>query len=267
LTRDWRLNHDSPDLKINHDLKEEKSRKSSNHENQGSDIPPSWREVKLETLLKVDPQNGLYKPQEFYGRGSLIVRIDNFYDGVLAPWEKLRRLELDAQEQERYRLEENDILVNRVNSIDFLGKSALVRNVQELCVFESNMMRLQFALDSTNPEYIIIYLNSIKGTTELRKNAKHAVNQASINQKDVKDVLINLPLLEEQTEIVKRVEELFAIADKIEERYKKAKKQVDKVQLSLLAKAFRGELVPQNPNDKPIALPLSPLSRGNSKKE
>ena len=60
-----------------------------------------------------------------------------------------------------------------------------------------------------------------------------------------------VPPLPEQQEIVRRVEELFALADRLEARVGKARGQVDKLTQSILAKAFRGELVPQDPNDEP----------------
>jgi type I restriction enzyme S subunit len=53
-----------------------------------------------------------------------------------------------------------------------------------------------------------------------------------------------LPPIEEQTEITRRVETLFAFADRLEARYRAARKQVDRLAPALLAKAFRGELVP-----------------------
>ena len=59
--------------------------------------------------------------------------------------------------------------------------------------------------------------------------------------------------MNEQHEIVRRVEALFKIADDIEKRYQKAKAHVDKLTQSILAKAFRGELVPQDPNDEPAS--------------
>ena len=59
------------------------------------------------------------------------------------------------------------------------------------------------------------------------------------------------PSFPEQAEIVRRVEELFALADRLEARVGKARGQVDKLTQSILAKAFRGELVPQDPNDEP----------------
>ena len=64
---------------------------------------------------------------------------------------------------------------------------------------------------------------------------------------------VPLPDVEEQQEIVHRVEALYRIADQIEARYKKAKAVVDKLTQSILAKAFRGELVPQDPNDEPAS--------------
>jgi len=68
----------------------------------------------------------------------------------------------------------------------------------------------------------------------------------------------------EQQETVRRVEPLFALADQIEARFQKAQAQVEKLTPSLLAKAFQGELVPQDPNDEPAE---KLLERIKSRKE
>jgi type I restriction enzyme, S subunit len=73
----------------------------------------------------------------------------------------------------------------------------------------------------------------------------------ALNCQRVRELPFALPPLPEQQEIVRRVEELFALADQIEARYKKAKAHIDKLTQSILAKAFSGELVPQDPNDQP----------------
>lgn len=65
-----------------------------------------------------------------------------------------------------------------------------------------------------------------------------------------------LPPLDEQHEIIRRVESLFAYADRLEARYITAREQVERLTPALLAKAFRGELVPQDPNDEPAAVLL-----------
>ena len=80
-----------------------------------------------------------------------------------------------------------------------------------------------------------------------------ATAQKNINIAILNEVAVPLPPLTEQHEIVRRVEELFALADQIKVRYLKAKTQVDKLTQSILAKAFRGELVPQDPNDEPAS--------------
>jgi len=67
----------------------------------------------------------------------------------------------------------------------------------------------------------------------------------------IEGVRFRLPPMGEQIEVVRRVEELFTLADQIETRYTEAKAQVDKLTQSILAKTFRGELMPQDPNDEP----------------
>ena len=74
---------------------------------------------------------------------------------------------------------------------------------------------------------------------------------AYLNKNNCNNLPINVPPFPEQEEIVCRVEALFTLADQIETRYKKAKTHTDKLTQSILAKTFRGELVPQDPNDLP----------------
>lgn len=219
--------------------------------------PPSgWRLVEFGSVIDHGPHNGLYKPQTVYGSGTPIVRIDAFYDSLITDWSKLKRVRLGKHEIDQYALANGDILINRVNSPKFLGKCALVLGLPEPSVYESNMMRLRLDTAMALPEYTILYLQSAQGLVELRKNAKHAINQSSINQTDVRSALFALPSVPEQHEIVHRVESLFALADQIEARYAKAKAHVDRLTQSILAKAFRGELVPQDPSDEPASVML-----------
>lgn len=85
---------------------------------------------------------------------------------------------------------------------------------------------------------------------EMRELAEGG-NQPNLNLSKIKEFPLSLPGLTEQTEIVRRVELLFAYADCLEARYATARTQVGKLTPATLAKAFRGELVPQNPNDEP----------------
>src|SRR5262249_54203834 len=82
------------------------------------------------------------------------------------------------------------------------------------------------------------------------------VSQSNINAKKLAAFEFGLPDIEEQLEIVRRVKALFAYADRLEARYTAARTQVERLTPARLAKAFRGELAPQDPNDEPASMLL-----------
>jgi type I restriction enzyme S subunit len=114
---------------------------------------------------------------------------------------------------------------------------------------------------------VSLYSKSAFSRSYFFENASQTVNLASINLTTLAALPLSLPPLPEQQEIVRRVEALFKKADEIEERYKKAKAFVDKLTQSILAKAFRGELVPQDPNDEPASVLLERIKQEHSKRE
>ena len=93
------------------------------------------------------------------------------------------------------------------------------------------------------------------------KGATKGVAVRGINIGDVRALQIPLPSQKEQDEIVRRIESLFAWADRLETRHAAARAQVDRLTPSLLAKAFRGELVPQDSADEPASELLKRLTR------
>lgn len=82
------------------------------------------------------------------------------------------------------------------------------------------------------------------------------VAQQKVSLGNFRKLKLWVPPLDEQTEIVRRVEQLFAFADQLEARVAAAQERIDKLTQSILAKAFRGELVPQDPNDEPASVLL-----------
>jgi len=211
---------------------------------EGKDLG-EWEETTFGEVMEATPKNGAYFPKDLYGAGIRIIRIDAFYDGFLTDWTKLQRVNISKKDLEQYNIQVGDILVNRVNSMEYLGKCMLVDKLPEPCIYESNMMRVRLQREKINSEYTRVFLTSPIGLKELRKNAKQAVNQASINQKDVMQVQISIPNQKEQQEIVSRVDALFGFADKIESQYQSLKAKIDQMPQAILAKAFRGELVGQ----------------------
>jgi type I restriction enzyme S subunit len=165
--------------------------------------PLKWKRLKIKDAVTIEPQNGLYKPQSDYvadGTGTPILRIDGFYNGRVTDFGSLKRLKCSGMEQQRYLLLEDDIVINRVNSIEYLGKCAHIKGLLEDTVYESNMMRMHFDPEHYNPVYICKLLCSQYIYDQIVNHAKKAVNQASINQKDVLDFNIYQPPLELQNQ-------------------------------------------------------------------
>lgn len=101
-----------------------------------------------------------------------------------------------------------------------------------------------------NPEYLfLVFINMQNKVLSYIKEATHGTLRLEMPL--MQTFAVPLPPLEEQKEIVRQVDKLFALADKLETHYKNAKVRIDKLSQSVLAKAFRGELVPQDPNDEP----------------
>lgn len=76
-------------------------------------------------------------------------------------------------------------------------------------------------------------------------------NQKALNKATVQSIDISLPSIREQRAIVKKIERLFKKANKVEKQYLEAKARLERLTQSILAKAFRGELVQQDPSDEP----------------
>ena len=197
----------------------------------------------LRAAILGSPQNGLYKPKSDYcDNGTPILRIDGFYDGFILSDYSFKRVSLSAEEIERYRLELGDLVVNRVNSMPYLGKCALVRNLIEPTVFESNMMRIKLDTDKVEGDWITYYLSSHGGRKELTKNAKQAVNQASINQTDVGNALVPIPSINEQKRLITVIESRLSVCDSIEQTVDAALQQAEAMRQSILKDSFEGRL-------------------------
>lgn len=110
-------------------------------------------------------------------------------------------------------------------------------------------------LDVQEPTKSYLYYFLSSKTEELRSLNQGAA-QPNLNTGIVKSIEVRIGSEAEQTEIVRRVEQLFAYAEQLEAKVAAAQQRIDALTQSLLAKAFRGELVPQDPTDEPASVLL-----------
>lgn len=115
--------------------------------------------------------------------------------------------------------------------------------------------------DEVNPYYLAYWIGSRASQAWLSK-MKKGVAYVGINLKDLRNLPVSLPPLDEQQEIVARVQSLHERADAIELRVEHAHSATEVLEPALLAKAFRGELVPQDPNDEHASVLLDRIRVG-----
>ena len=111
-------------------------------------------------------------------------------------------------------------------------------------------------LEGLDHDYVYWYLQNYKLLNFVEAGSDRTAGQSGVNKAFLEKYPLFLPPLDEQTEIVRRVEQLFAFADQLEARVKAAQARIDRLTQSILAKAFRGELVPQDPDDEPASVLL-----------
>ena len=181
-----------------------------------------------------------------------VLRMGNIQNGRL-DWEDLVYTS-DAWEITKYSLQHNDILFNRTNSPELVGKTAIYKS-EQAAIYAGYLIRVR-CTELLNPDFLTYCLNSPQGRHYCWQVKSDGVSQSNINAKKLAAFEFGLPPVEEQTEIVRRVEQLFAFADQLEARVAAAQERIDKLTQSILAKAFRGELVPQDPNDEPASVLL-----------
>ena len=199
-------------------------------------IPQNWEWCRFGTIIE-SANNGLYKKASFYtDDGIPSLRMYNIQNGEIV-YKNIRCVELSFEEFEQYKLITNDLLLNRVNSKELVGKTAIIRENLKKIVYESMNMRIRL-INPLMSSYINKYILSA-GTKEYFSNiSKVASGQVSINQNQVYSLKVPLPPLEEQKEIVTTIEKLFAICDELECEINQNKITVENLMATVLKEAF-----------------------------
>jgi type I restriction enzyme S subunit len=143
--------------------------------------------------------------------------------------------------KKEYFVHQGDLLISRANTIELVGAVVIVAKLTKHVMLSDKTLRLR--LKGVTPEWILYCLRSQSGRDQIESLATgNQQSMRNISQESIRAIRVPIPPAEEQTEIVRRVEALLNIADRIEARFVQARAQVDKLTPSLLAKAFRGEL-------------------------
>lgn len=214
----------------------------------GANKIQAWSEIILKDAANIiDPQPSHRTPPVVEDGVPYIGIGDLMADGSIN-FERARKVSFDVlkEHNERYKLKEGDFLFGKIGT---LGKATkLPMNIDY--TLSANVILIQPLLDVVLPKFLTFFLSAPATMNEVAKQS-NSTSQAAFGIKKMRAFKCELPVLKEQTEIVRLVEQYFALADTLERNLANAKQRVDNLTQSILAKAFRGELVPQDPNDEP----------------
>jgi len=211
--------------------------------NSNDNLPKNWRYTSLEKLCE-SFQYGTSKKSDDTG-SFVVVRMGNLQSGKI-DWSNLA-FTSDDVDIKKYALKKGDVLFNRTNSPELVGKTSIYEGEMP-AIFAGYLIRIK------NYEYLDShYLNYVMNTTYAKeycmKVKSDGVNQSNINAQKLAKFEIPLCSLPEQQEIVR-------ILDNLLENEQKAKElcdvidKIDHMKKSILARAFRGELDTNNPAEE-----------------
>ena len=204
----------------------------------------SWKEKTIDELC-TSLKYGTSKKSK--PEGSVVVlRMGNLQNGEI-DWSNLMYTD-DKEDIEKYLLKKGDVLFNRTNgSADLIGKTSIYRG-EYPAIYAGYLIKLDYGKDIIG-EYLNYMMNSNKARAYCNKIKSSGASQFNINAKKIGAFKISVPTIEEQQEIVNILDKLLAKYNKI----KNLEQQLEKIELlkkAILAKAFRGELGTNNPDEE-----------------
>ncbi len=232
-------------------------------EEKSIEIPESWKWVRLGSISQlINGDRGVNYPnvKEYVTDG-----IPWINTGHIDPDGSLSNERMNFITREKF----NTLNSGKVIPTDIvyclrgatLGKTAIVTYTEGAVASSLVIVRREKEIT----EKLIYYFMVSPLGRDMINRFDNGTAQPNLSANSVKLYLFPLPSLKEQKEIVRLVEKLFHFADKLEARYNKAKAMLEKVPESILAKAFRGELVSQNPDDEPASVLLERIKTEKEK--
>lgn len=234
---------------------------SVTEKNNNISLPETWQFTFLNKICS-SFQYGTSSKSHRMGKIA-VLRMGNLQDGKI-DWSDLVYTS-DIEEMKKYRLEKGAVLFNRTNSPELVGKTSIYLGERE-AIYAGYLIKIN-NLEVLDSRYLNFALNTNYAKKFCNTEKSDGVSQSNINAQKLGRFEIPLPPIEEQKEIVRQVNKLIALADKLESHYQKAKPHVDKLSQSVLAKAFRGELAQQDPNDEPAKKLLERIIAEKAKME
>lgn len=197
----------------------------------------SWKEESITSLCH-SLKYGTAKKSKEIG-STVVLRMGNLQDGEI-DWSNLAYSD-DQDDIQKYLLFPNDVLFNRTNSSELVGKTAIYRG-EYPAIYAGYLIKMNYKKNRLTGPYLNYVMNSHKAKEYCNNVKSDGVNQSNINAKKLGAFVISVPSLPEQQEIVRILDNLLAKERHIREAAENVLSQIGLMKKAILARAFRGEL-------------------------
>jgi type I restriction enzyme, S subunit len=222
-------------------------------------LPDGWCWASVDELLADGPSNGYSPKSDAAGHGTLTLKLSATTKGECILNAQTTKRTLEKIVSEQFWLEPGDILVQRANTLDYVGVSAIFDGPAQTYIYPDLMMRLR-PISLINPRLMWRALSSHSCRAYMRERATGTSgNMPKINGETVRSCPIALPPMLEQQALEGLINSSLRTVLRLQATLGELDSLGHTIDLSILAAAFRGELVPQVPNDEPAAAMLARL--------
>ena len=206
----------------------------------------SWSNKSINSICR-SLKYGTAKKSESSGP-VVVIRMGNLQQGEI-DWSDLAYT-TDKADIEKYHLKPNDVLFNRTNSAALVGKTSIYRG-EYPAIYAGYLIKLDYDHEIVIGDYLNYALNTLSAKRYCNSVKTDGVNQSNINAKKIGAYIIPVPSIKEQEIIVDTVKSLLSKEQKAKETAEQVVEQIDAMKKAILARAFRGELGTNDPNDEP----------------
>jgi type I restriction enzyme S subunit len=215
------------------------------------ELPEGWCWATVDQLSLEVKYGSSSKTNDDLTDGVPVIRMGNIQDGDVR-YDVLKYLPVDHDEFPDLLLEPGDLLFNRTNSPELVGKSAIYRRAGSAYSFASYLIRVRFIVGVV-PEFIAGFINSLDGRVWVGSVVVQQVGQANVNGSKLRACRIPLPPEREQARIVAELDRLVTVLNATEQSGRANLTRCARLRQSILKWAFEGKLADQDPADEPAA--------------
>lgn len=157
--------------------------------------------------MSLSIEYGLSEKMNEAGIGYKIFRMNEIEQGRMVDRGEMKYIDITAEEFAKYKLNRGDLLFNRTNSIEHVGKTGLFNLDGDYC-FASYLVRVVPDTSKVLPLFLVKMMNSSAFQAEAKSKASKSINQSNINATVMKNIKVPVPPLNRQEKFVRQVEQL-----------------------------------------------------------